>query len=114
MVVNNLKFGTITIDGKICEKDLVIDNGTVKKRKKSGSKKYRDKYGHTPLSPDENIPWNCKRLIIGDGHNSSLPVMDEVYDIARRKDVELLVMSTPAAIKHINDEDTNLILHLTC
>jgi hypothetical protein len=40
--------------------------------------------------------------------------MEEVYNVARRKDVELLTMGTPAAIKHINDPDTNLILHLTC
>ncbi len=40
--------------------------------------------------------------------------MDEVYNIARQKDVELLIMSTPEALKHINDRDTNLIFHLTC
>jgi len=40
--------------------------------------------------------------------------MVEVYELAVRKGVELLTMSTPEAIKHINDQDTNLILHLTC
>jgi len=28
--------------------------------------------------------------------------------------VEVIALSTPEAIKHINDPDTNLILHLTC
>ena len=114
MTITDLSFGSITIDGETYGKDVIIDNGSVKKRKKSESKKYRDMFGHTPLSADENIPWNCKHLIIGTGHSSSLPVMEEVYDIARRKNVELLPMSTPEAIKHINDPDTNLILHLTC
>jgi len=40
--------------------------------------------------------------------------MDEVYNIAIRKGVELVVMSTPEAIEHVNDPQTNLILHLTC
>ncbi len=39
---------------------------------------------------------------------------DEVYDIAIRKGVTLVTMSTPEAIKHINDPRTNLILQLTC
>jgi hypothetical protein len=114
MKVNNLSFGSITIDGETYEKDVIIDNGSIKKRKKAESKKYNSSFGHTPLSQDENIPWKCKRLIIGTGHSSGLPIMEEVYKIAHRKGVGLLVMSTPEAIKHINDPDTNLILHLTC
>jgi hypothetical protein len=114
MKVNDLSFGSITIDRETWSKDVIIDNGSVKKRKKGESKQYRDMFGHTPLSPEENIPWKCKRLIIGAGHSSSLPVMDEVYNIAVRKGVEMVIMSTPEAIKHINDPNTNFILHLTC
>jgi hypothetical protein len=114
MKVNDLSFGSITIDRETWSKDVIIDNGSVRKRKKGESKQYRDMFGHTPLSPEENIPWQCKRLIIGTGHSSSLPVMDEVKKIAIRKGVELVIMSTPEAIKHINDPDTNFILHLTC
>ena len=114
MTVNNLSFGSITIDGETFLKDVIIDNGSIKKRKKAASKKYSDRFGHTPLSPDENIPWKCKRLVVGTGHNSSLPIMEEIYDIAVRKGVELIVMSTTEAIKHIDDPGTNLILHLTC
>ena len=114
MRVNNLSFGTITIDGVTYEKDIIIDRGTINKRRKKESKKYRDRFGHTPLSPDENIPWECKRLIIGSGHSSSLPVMDEVYDNSVSRGVKMVIMSTPEAIKHINDPNTNLILHLTC
>ena len=93
---------------------MIIDNGLVTKREKAESKKYKDICGHTPLSHEENIPWDCKSLIIGTGHNSSLPVMDEVFVTAARKKVKVLLMSTPEAIKHINDPNTNLVLHLTC
>jgi hypothetical protein len=114
MVINRLSFGSITIDGITSDKDVIIDHGTVHKRDKSVSKKYSDIFGHTPLSADENIPWNCNSLIVGAGHSLSLPVMDEVYNLARSKGVKLHVMSTPEAIKHINDPGTNFVLHLTC
>src|SRR4030042_4356409 len=102
MEITDLSFGSITIDGETYNKDVIIENGLVKKRKKAESKKYRDQFGHTPLSPDENIPWKCKHLIVGSGHSSCLPVMEEVRRKADRKGVELLVMSTPEAVKHIN------------
>jgi len=114
MIAKDLSFGSINIDDKTYVKDVVIDNGSVIKRDKEASKKYADRYGHTPLSPEENIPWNCRRLIIGTGLSSALPVMEEVRDIAIQKGVELRMMSTPEAIKHVNDPDTNLVLHLTC
>ena len=56
MIVKNLSFGSITIDGETYGKDVIIDNGSIKKRKKAESKKYSGMFGHTPLSPDENIP----------------------------------------------------------
>jgi hypothetical protein len=114
MKIKHLFFGTITIDGRRYMKDVVIDRGTVKKREKSASKKYADRYGHTPVSADENIPWKCTNLIIGTGHSSRLPVMDEVKETARQKGVNMMLMSTPEAVRHINDRDTNFILHLTC
>lgn len=114
MKVERLEFGSVTIDGKVYDEDIVIDNGIIRKRKKSVSKKYREKYGHTPLSADEEIPWKCKHLVIGTGHSSSLPVMKKVLKKALKKGVEVHLMSTPEAVKHINDPDTNLILHLTC
>ncbi len=114
MIVKDLSFGTINIDGETYRKDVIIDNGSVKKREKEASKKYADRYGHTPLSSDENIPWNCRRLVVGTGQSSALPVMEEVRNVAARKGVELKIMSTPEAVKHLNDPDTNFVLHLTC
>ena len=39
----------------------------MRKRKKKPSKPYRDEFGHTPLSADEELPWGGGRLIIGTG-----------------------------------------------
>ena len=114
MKVKDLSFGSINIDGKEYFKDIVINKGKIKKRKKKESKKFRNQFGHTPLSTIENIPWDCKKLIIGTGHSSALPVMSEVNKKAKKKGVELVLKSTPDAILHVNEKDTNFILHLTC
>ena len=114
MKVKEFSFGDINIDGKDYFKDIVIHKDKIEKRKKKESKKFRNRFGHTPLSILENIPWNCKKLIIGTGHSSALPVMNEVKEKAKKKGVELVLMNTPDAILHVNEKDTNFILHLTC
>jgi hypothetical protein len=116
MTFERYSFGSITIDGKIYEKDVVIERGAIRKRKKKASRRYRDRFGHTPLSTKEEIPWKCDRLIVGIGAHGALPVMDEVRDEAARRKVELIVVPTPDAIEALrrSPKNTNAILHLTC
>ena len=108
-------FGSIRIDGITYEHDVVIDQGHVRKRKKKASKKFRDEFGHTPLSAEEEIPWTCKRLVIGIG-TGALPVMDEVKREAARRKIKLLILPTLEAIEELKQHprDTNAILHVTC
>jgi hypothetical protein len=108
-------FGSIRIDGVTYEHDVLIDRGQVRKRKKKPSKKFREAFGHTPVSTEESIPWKCKRLVIGTG-TGALPVMDEVRRAAERRHVELLMLPTVEAIEELrkNPQDTNAILHVTC
>ncbi len=114
MKVDRFEFGSIVIDGKEYTSDLVIEGREIKKRKKKNSKPYRSRYGHTPLSAKENIPWDCKRLVIGMGCSEMLPVMDDVKKKAEKRGVELLQLKTDEALQHLNEKGTNLILHLTC
>ena len=80
-----ISFGLVEIDGQTYDHDVVIDRGRVTRRKKGPSKAYRDQFGHTPLSLDEQIPWRGHKLIIGTGASGQLPVMDAVLEEARRK-----------------------------
>src|ERR1700694_1401281 len=108
-------FGSIRIDGTTYEHDVVIDRGQVGKRKKKPSKKFRDAFGHTPLSIEEEIPWKCRRLVIGTG-TGALPGMKEVNREAHRRKIKLQILPTAEAIKTLEQhaERTNAILHLTC
>ena len=108
--------GSIRIDDTKYDRDVVVDRGEVRKRKKGPSKALRTDYGHTPLSIAEDIPWTCRRLVIGTGAGGSLPVMPEVEEEARRREVKLVVVPTAQAIDALNKgmKDTNAVLHLTC
>jgi hypothetical protein len=110
------QFGGIEIDGVTYEHDVVIDRGKISKRKKKPSKKFREEFGHTPVSVEEEIPWKCQRLVVGTGQYGSLPVMDEVKLEARRREVDLLILPTEEAIEAFakKPRGTNAILHVTC
>ncbi len=116
MRFDRFTFGSIQIDGATYEHDMVIDRGSIRKRKKKPSKSFRSSYGHTPLSNAEDIPWACRRLVVGTGANGALPVMEDVMREAHARHVELLVFPTAQAIKELakGGKDTNAILHVTC
>ena len=115
MSFEGFSFGSIQIDGVTYEHDVVIDHGKVRKRKKKPSKKFREAFGHTPVSLEEEIPWKCTGLVIGTG-TGRLPVMDEVKHEAERRGIDLVILPTAKAIEILRKgpADTNAILHLTC
>jgi hypothetical protein len=116
MRIEEFSFGQITIDGVTYEHDVVIDHGEIRKRNKKPSKKLRDAFAHTPLSAAEDIPWKCRRLIVGTGAYGNLPVLDDVKREAKRRELELVILPTAEAIKKLEKSPrrTNAILHVTC
>jgi hypothetical protein len=114
--ISEYSFGSVQVDGVTYEHDLIIDRGKIRKRKKAASRTFRDQYGHTPLSAAEDIPWRCRRLVVGTGAHGALPVMPQVHDEARRRKVKVLAVPTAQAIDVLTKttKDTNAILHLTC
>ena len=116
MHFDSFSFGSLRIDGRPFEHDVVIDRGVIHDRKKKPSKKFRDDFGHTPLSIAEDIPWKCRQLVIGTGAYGRLPVMKEVEREAKRQKVKLLILPTIKAIEVLQEgpADTNAIIHVTC
>jgi hypothetical protein len=115
MHIEAFSFGSIRIDGVTYTHDVVIDRDHVRKRKKKPSRKFRETYGHTPLSVEEDIPWKCRRLVIGTG-TGALPVMDEVKREARRRRIKLVILPTSEAIAELeaHPDQANAVLHVTC
>jgi hypothetical protein len=115
--VRFLGFGSIAVEGRAFEHDIIIDRGAVRKRSKKPSKPYRDKFGHTPLSVDEELPWGGPRLIIGTGAHGSLPIMPEVVEEAARRNIDLVAVPTEQAcrlISGLKPREVRAVLHVTC
>jgi hypothetical protein len=112
-----IRFGLLEVEGQRYEYDVVIEAGVVRKRSKKASKPYRQRFGHTPLSVDEEIPWRGPRLVIGTGDSGRLPVMDEIFAEADRRGIELVAVPTREACALLADVpavEVSAILHVTC
>jgi len=112
-----VSFGQLEIDGRRIDHDVVLDRGSIRRRKKGPSKRYRDQYGHTPLSADEVIPWSGARLIVGTGADGRLPITPDLFDEAERRRVEVIALPTAEACELIADADGSdvaAVLHVTC
>ena len=114
-----LRFGEIEVEGRTFAHDVVIDAGAVGKRRKGPSKDRRDRYGHTPLTAAEEIPWGPKgsRLIVGTGADGMLPVDADVRREAARRGVEVVEVPTEEACALLADvpaREARAVLHVTC
>ena len=115
-----VSFGLLELDGRRYDHDVVIEGGRIGKRSKKASKPLRDRYGHTPLSLLEPIPWACRRLVVGTGADGALPIEAEVFAEAARRGVELVAVPTEEACALLSAAAgpelvrTNAILHVTC
>jgi hypothetical protein len=117
MIAQLLGFGSIEVEGQQYSADIVIERGQVRRRRKKPSKVYRDRFGHTPLSTRESIPWGGPALIVGTGADGLLPIMAEIYEEATRRNVEIVALPTEKAcrlIARLEPGEVNAVLHVTC
>jgi hypothetical protein len=111
-------FGSITIDGRKIENDVVLRlDGSVKKRKKKLSKKV---YGtsHT-ISLDEAkyvYEKGAELLIVGSGQNDLVRLSDEAQKYLKKRRCRVKRMATPEAIGAWNKAEGKVIglFHVTC
>jgi len=116
--IDQTTFGSITVDGTVFEHDVIIRlTGQVKKRKKKLSKAI---YGtsHT-LSLNEaghSYEEGENRLIIGTGQYGNVRLSDEAADYFKRKQCQVDLLPTPAAIQAWNESEGEVIslFHVTC
>ena len=104
MEIEGTKFGSITIDRKTYEHDVVIRlSGEVIKRKKKLSKKY---YGTSHvLSKDEAkfvFEEGCEQFIIGSGQIGNVHLSPEAEAYFAKKSCKVLLQPTPEAIRVFN------------
>ena len=110
-------FGDLWIEGERYERDVVIDAGRIRRRRKGPSKARRAEFGHTPLTSAEDIPWGGRRLIVGTGADAALPITPDVYAEADRRGIRINALPTKDACRLLAKLDATevyAVLHLTC
>ena len=118
MEIERTAFGTITIDGKTYDHDVVIRlSGEIVKRKKQLSKKY---YGTSHvLSKDEAkfvFEKGCEQLIIGSGQVGNVHLSPEAEAYFAKKGCKVLLQPTHKAIHLFNGSMARKVglFHVTC
>ncbi len=110
-------FGKLQLEGERYERNVTIEGGRVRPRRKGPSKARRGEFGHTPLTSAEEIPWGGRRLIVGTGADGALPIASDVYEEAARRGVRLEAVPTREAchlLADLDPKDVYAILHVTC
>jgi len=116
--IDRTTFGSITIEGEVFRRDVIIRlGGKVKKRRKKLSKAV---YGtsHT-ISLDEAkyvYQKGTERLIVGAGQYGMVELSDEAADYFRRKGCRVDLLPMKKAIKAWNEAEGAVIglFHITC
>ena len=118
MRIENTTFGSITIDGKTYEHDVIIRlGGKVEKRRKKLSK---EKYGTSHIVSKEEAKFVYEEgsdlLIIGAGQEGNVRLSPEASDYFEKKGCAVSVQPTPEAIQSFNESRRKKIglMHVTC
>lgn len=116
--IDRTTFGSITIDGTVYERDIMIRlNGQVKKRKKKLSKAVYGTSHTISLAEAKHIyQKRAERLIIGAGQYGTVTLSDEAAGYFKRKQCHVELLPMGSVIRAWNAADGAVIglFHVTC
>jgi hypothetical protein len=117
MHIDGTEFGSITIDGKRYDHDVVIRSGRIEKRRKRLSKA---EYGTSHIISKSEAKWvlkdGCDLLIIGSGQEGNVRLSPEAIAYLDKKRCRVSLRPTPEAIAAFNRAAGHKIglMHVTC
>jgi hypothetical protein len=118
MTIESTTFGSITIDGKTYNHDVIVRlSGEVVKRKKRMSKKY---YGTSHILSKNEAKFvfekGCEQLVLGSGQMGNVHLSPEAEAYFTKKGCKVLLERTPEAIGVFNRSQAKKIglFHVTC
>ena len=116
--IDQTSFGSITIEGKEFEHDVLIRlDGQVEKRKKKLSKAL---YGTSHIVSLDEAKYvyekGTERLILGSGQYGNVELSEEAADYFKRKHCLVKLLPTPEAIRAWNEAEGSVtgLFHVTC
>jgi hypothetical protein len=118
MRIEDCGFGSITIDGKTYDHDVILRlSGEVRKRKKKLSKAL---YGTSHIISKAEAKFvlekGCDHLVIGAGHHGNVRLSPEAEAYFEEKGCKVTLRPTPEAITLFNEARGHKIglIHVTC
>lgn len=118
MRIHGTEFGSITIDGKTYDHDVIIGlSGKVAKRKKRLSK---ERYGTSHIVSKAEakaiFEKGCDVIIIGAGQEGNLRLSAEAKEYFDAHGCQVVLQRTPQAIDAFNQSRAHkmALMHVTC
>jgi hypothetical protein len=118
MTIDDTRFGSITVDGKTYDHDVVLRlSGNVEKRKKKLSK---EKYGTSHIVSKDEVKFvyedGCEIMIVGTGQHDNVRLSPESSEYLSKKGCKVVLQPTPEAIHSFNASRERKIglMHVTC
>jgi len=116
--IDRSEFGSITIDGKTYDHDVMIGlTGEVSKRKKKLSKQqYGTSHVVSKVEAKAVFEKGCDLVIIGSGQEGNVRLSPEAEEYFAKKGCEVLLQPTQDAIRSFNRSTKRKIalMHVTC
>jgi hypothetical protein len=116
--IDKTKFGSITVNGKRYENDILIRlDCTVGKRKKKLSKEVFGTSHIISLAEAEYVYQDgAESIIIGSGHSGMMKLSDNATEFFKQKHCQVELLPTPEAIQRWNKAKERIIglFHITC
>jgi hypothetical protein len=116
--IDRTQFGSVTIDGKVFEHDVLIRlGGQVEKRKKKLSKAVYGTSHTISLAEAKHVyQKGAARLLIGAGQYGTVGLSEEAASYFQRHRCQVELLPTPAVIAVWNQAEGAVIamLHVTC
>ncbi|KPV63403.1 MAG: hypothetical protein AOA66_0879 [Candidatus Bathyarchaeota archaeon BA2] len=115
---DSIEWGTITVDGKEYDYDVIVTpKGKLKPRTNE-----RDKFGSHSFSKEELEKLykdGAKIIVIGTRTSDLASLSTEAESFAKQKEIKLVKLSSYEAIKRYNKlvdegESVGAIIHITC
>jgi hypothetical protein len=118
MTIERTEFGSITVDGKTYDHDVVIRlSGEVKRRRKKLSKaEYGTSHILSKAEAKAVFEDGCQLLIVGAGQQGALSLSPEAEAYFKKKSCQVVVRPTPEAMGRFNaaPEPKIALMHVTC
>lgn len=118
MHIDRSEFGSITIDGKTYDHDVIIGlSGQVSKRKKKLSKRlYGTSHVISKAEAKSVFEKGCDLIIVGTGQEGNVQLSPEAEAYFDKKRCKVMLQPTQEAIRSFNKsaERKVALIHVTC